>query len=223
MSEKFGNKKVQLVKNVKTGIYQTPVGKYAIVIGMTIANRSSEVVGDIKCDCKVDDIFLLKDNLFSVNVSLAPVSNQKLVMTENQTLFVETDIDTDVTISIMEVDLVAETNEKFINILDTVKEEKTIYTVPEGKVAIAIGFNVTPTDIGLSETGTIDIKLNDAYFTNKVLLTKGLTLAPSAGQKMIMSAGESLKLASNVNVDTVLSIMEVDQNSKISFIAISDN
>jgi hypothetical protein len=93
--------------------------------------------------------------------------------------------------------------------------DTTLYTVPALKVAIVLGLRLANKD-GINDA-TIEAKINDGTADRYIIgvgtsLPAGAAISGTAGEKIVMQAGDILKLKASAagDVDAYISIMESD-------------
>lgn len=107
MANVFNN---QLTANVGTSpiiVYSTDSVTKATVIGINISNNTtSTVTADILLDDGVTEVYIVKGARIPAGTSLAAIGgDQKLVINENSTMSVQTNVTTssDVIVSVLEI------------------------------------------------------------------------------------------------------------------------
>jgi hypothetical protein len=91
----------------------------------------------------------------------------------------------------------------------SVLNETIIFTVPTGKVATVIGMTVANI---ADDYGKVDIKAGDQYVIKGAYINKGSALVPIGGdQKVVIHAGESIKVSAEVTMDVICNVLEADQ------------
>jgi type IV secretory pathway VirJ component len=87
-----------------------------------------------------------------------------------------------------------------------VSSQTTILTGTAGKETIAIGMTVANTT---SADITVDVKLNATYLVKQASVPTGTAFVPIGGdQKVVVEAGDTIKVTASGSSDVVLSVLE---------------
>ena len=93
------------------------------------------------------------------------------------------------------------------NEVNNITDETEVYKCPDNTVATVIGLNIA----NVSGNSTkVDVKKNTTHIVKQAPIPEGGALvAVGAEQKMVIKAGESIKVSADNAVDVVVSVLEI--------------